>query len=106
MTERMVRGPPIPLSRLRLDPATPPSDRTSCGGETVRFSPVPAVYSPWLHRFFVQPRHLVRRHRDLVPRKWNYPKTSVWVSKCHPDANNQDFFTVSCAYNDVGNPEQ
>jgi putative transposase len=61
VTARMVRGPLVPLPRL-------PPDRALLAGLS-RLVP-----RSKLSRFFVQPDTLLRWHRELVRRKWTYPK--------------------------------
>jgi putative transposase len=58
------------LRRLVARPALRPSDRALLAGLS-RLIP-----RTKLHRFFVQPDTLLRWHRELVRRKWTYPKPS------------------------------
>jgi putative transposase len=58
------------LRRQVARPALRPSDRALLAGLS-RLIP-----RAKLHRFFVQPDTLLRWHRELVRRKWTYPKPS------------------------------
>jgi putative transposase len=58
------------LRRQVARPALRPSDRALFAGLS-RLLP-----RAKLHRFFVQPDTLLRWHRELVRRKWTYPKPS------------------------------
>ena len=58
------------LRRQVARPALRPSDRALLAGLS-RLIP-----RTKLHRFFVQPDTLLRWHRELVRRKWTYPKPS------------------------------
>jgi len=61
----------VAVLRRQVDrPALRPSDRALLAGLS-RLIP-----RGKLHRFFVQPHTLLRWHRDLVRRKWTYPKPS------------------------------
>jgi putative transposase len=58
------------LRRQVARPALPPSDRALLAGLSQLISRTKH------HRFFVQPDTLLRWHRELVRRKWTYPKPS------------------------------
>jgi transposase InsO family protein len=58
------------LGRQVARPALRPSDRALLAGLSR------LIHRAKLHRFFVQPDTLLRWHRELVRRKWTYPKPS------------------------------
>ncbi len=66
----MLRHEVAVLRRQVARPALQPSDRALLAGLS-RLIP-----RAKLHRFFVQPDTLLRWHRELVRRKWTYPKPS------------------------------
>ena len=66
----MLRHEVAVLRRQIARPALRPRDRALLAGLSRL---LPRVK---LHRFFVQPDTLLRWHRDLVRRKWTYPKPS------------------------------
>ena len=66
----MLRHEVAVLRRQVARPALRPSDRALLAGLS-RLIP-----RAKLHRFFVQPDTLLRWHRELVRRKWTYPKPS------------------------------
>jgi putative transposase len=66
----MLRHEVTVLQRQVARPALQPSDRALLAGLS-RLIP-----RAKLHRFFVQPDTLLHRHRELVRRKWTYPKPS------------------------------
>src|ERR1035438_431410 len=66
----MLRHEVAVLRRFVARPALRPSDRALLAGLS-RLIP-----RAKLHRFFVQPDTLLRWHRELVRRKWTYPKPS------------------------------
>ncbi|MGP0109133.1 MAG: integrase core domain-containing protein [Acidimicrobiales bacterium] len=67
----MLRHEVAVLRRQVARPALRPSDRALLAGLS-RLIPPRAK----LHRFFVEPDTLLRWHRELVRRKWTYPKPS------------------------------
>jgi putative transposase len=66
----MLRHEVAVLRRRVARPTLRPKDRALLAGLSRL---LPRVK---LHRFFVQPDTLLRWHRDLIRRKWTYPKPS------------------------------